>query len=147
MSPKGNKFQHRQVRLILKEPTPHQAAWLRWCVSSGWRTPDPGLVADPLAMRSMVAAENLLALTTPLSDMIAQDRLHDIPGVGTAIADIIRKLHATGSHPTLDAMRKEIPEGVLEMLTIPGLPRASAEERPVRTSRSISEPSGASAIR
>jgi DNA polymerase (family X) len=67
------------------------------------------------------AAENLLALTTPLSDMIAQDRLHDIPGVGTAIADIIRKLHATGSHPTLDAMRKEIPEGVLEMLTIPGL--------------------------
>ncbi len=93
------------------------------------------------------AAENLLALTTPLSDMIAQDRLHDIPGVGTAIADIIRKLHATGSHPTLDAMRKEIPEGVLEMLTIPGLPRASAEERPVRTSRSISEPSGASAIR
>jgi DNA polymerase/3'-5' exonuclease PolX len=98
-------------------------------------------------MRSMVASENLLALTTPLSDMIAQDRLHDIPGVGTAIADIIRKLHATGSHPTLDAMRKEIPEGVLEMLTIPGLPRASAEERPVRTLRSISEPSGASAIR
>ena len=79
--------------------------------------------------------------------MIAQDRLHDIPGVGTAIADIIRKLHATGSHPTLDAMRKESPEGVLEMLTIPGLPRASAEERPVRTLRSISEPSGASAIR
>jgi DNA polymerase (family 10) len=76
------------------------------------------------------AAENLLALTTPLSEMIAHDRLHDIPGVGTAIADIIRKLHATGSHPTLDAMRKEIPEGVLEMLTIPGLPRASAEERP-----------------
>jgi DNA polymerase (family X) len=36
--------------------------------------------------------------------MIAQDRLHHIPGVGTAIADIIRKLHATGSHPTLDAM-------------------------------------------
>src|SRR5437667_3639475 len=35
MSPKGNKFQHRQVRLISKEPTTHQAAWLRWCVSSG----------------------------------------------------------------------------------------------------------------
>jgi DNA polymerase (family 10) len=67
------------------------------------------------------AAESLLALTTPLSDLIAQDRLRDIPGVGTAIADIIRKLHATGSHPALDAMRKEIPEGVLDMLTIPGL--------------------------
>jgi DNA polymerase (family X) len=67
------------------------------------------------------AAESLLALTTPLSDLIAQDRLLDIPGVGTAIADIISRLHATGSHPALDAMRKEIPEAVLEMLTIPGL--------------------------
>lgn len=67
------------------------------------------------------AAESLLALTTPLSDLIAQDRLRDIPGVGTAIADIIRKLHASGSLPTLEAMRKEFPKGVLEMLTIPGL--------------------------
>ena len=103
--------------------------------------------AGTSALVSLIVAGIDQALTIPLSDMIAQDRLHDIPGVGTAIADIIRKLHATGSHPTLDAMRKEIPEGVLEMLTIPGLPRASAEERPVRTSRSISEPSGASAIR
>ena len=55
--------------------------------------------------------------------------------------------HGHCRHHPLDAMRKEIPEGVLEMLTIPGLPRASAEERPVRTLRSISEPSGASAIR
>jgi DNA polymerase (family 10) len=67
------------------------------------------------------AAESLLTLTTPLADLIAQDRLLEIPGVGTAIADIIRKLHATGSHPALDTMRKEIPEGVLEMLAIPGL--------------------------
>ena len=67
------------------------------------------------------AAESLLALTAPLSDLIAQDRLRDIPGVGTAIADIIRRLHATGTHPALDAMRKEVPEGVLDMLTIPGL--------------------------
>lgn len=67
------------------------------------------------------AAENLLALTTPLGELIAQDRLQQIPGVGAAIADIIRKLHATGSHPALEAMRKEIPQGVLEMLAIPGL--------------------------
>jgi DNA polymerase (family 10) len=67
------------------------------------------------------AAESLLALTTPLSDLIAQNRLRDIPGVGTAIADIIRRLHATGSHPALDTMRKEFPAGAREMLTIPGL--------------------------
>ncbi len=47
------------------------------------------------------AAENLLALTAPFSDLIAQDRLREIPGVGMAIADIIRRLPATGSHPVL----------------------------------------------
>jgi DNA polymerase (family 10) len=41
--------------------------------------------------------------------------------VGEAIADIIQKLHRTGTHPALEAMRKDIPEGVLPMLSIPGL--------------------------
>jgi DNA polymerase (family 10) len=67
------------------------------------------------------AADNLLALSLPLDEVIAQDRLRAIPGIGLAIADIIKKLHATGTHPALEKMRKEIPAGVLEMLTIPGL--------------------------
>jgi DNA polymerase (family X) len=53
------------------------------------------------------SAENLLALTKPLGDLVAQDRLKEIPGVGDAIADIITKLHKTGDHPSLQAMRKE----------------------------------------
>src|SRR4030095_16909140 len=65
--------------------------------------------------------ENLLALTEPLEDLVAQDRLREIPGVGDAIADIIAKLHETGDHPSLQAMRKEFPSGALEMLGIPGL--------------------------
>jgi DNA polymerase (family X) len=67
------------------------------------------------------AADNLLALSLPLDQIIAQDRLREIPGIGDAIADIIKKLQATGTHPALEKMRKEIPSGVLEMLTIPGL--------------------------
>ena len=67
------------------------------------------------------AADNLLALSLPLDQIIAQDRLREIPGIGEAIAEIIKKLHATGTHPALEKMRKEIPAGVLEMLTIPGL--------------------------
>jgi DNA polymerase (family 10) len=39
----------------------------------------------------------------------------------TAFRDIVKKLHATGTHPALEKMRKEIPAGVLDMLTIPGL--------------------------
>ena len=67
------------------------------------------------------AADNLLALSLPIDQIIAQDRLREIFGIGEAIADFIKKLHATGTHPVLEKMRKEIPAGVLEMLTIPGL--------------------------
>jgi DNA polymerase (family X) len=67
------------------------------------------------------AADNLLTLTVSLEQIIAEERLREIPGVGEAIADIIKKLYATGAHPGLEKMRKEIPVGVLEMLTVPGL--------------------------
>ena len=57
----------------------------------------------------------------PLSEVIRQGRLREIPGIGEAIADIVTRLHETDTHPGLEAMRKEIPAGVLEMLTMPGL--------------------------
>src|SRR5436305_1794539 len=67
------------------------------------------------------AADSLATLTVPLERLIAEERLTEIPGVGNAIADIITKLHRTGTHPSLQKLRKEIPAGVLEMLTVPGL--------------------------
>ena len=67
------------------------------------------------------AADNLLALSLPLDQVIAEERLREIPGIGEAIADIVKTLHATGTHPSLEKMRKELPAGVLEMLTVPGL--------------------------
>ena len=67
------------------------------------------------------AADDLSMLAVPLDQAIREKRLQEIPGVGGAIADIIKKLHKTGTHPALEAMRKEIPAGVLEMLSVPGL--------------------------
>ena len=67
------------------------------------------------------AAENLLTLTVPLDDLVAQGRLQEIPGVGAAIADVIATLHQTGTHPALEKMRREMPEGAVEMLSVPGL--------------------------
>jgi len=67
------------------------------------------------------AVENLSAVTEPLEDIIAHGRLETVPGVGLAIADIVQKLYRTGTHPALEAMRKEVPAGVLELLSIPGL--------------------------
>jgi DNA polymerase (family 10) len=67
------------------------------------------------------AAESLGALVQPLDPLVAEGRLQELPGVGAAIADIITKLYRTGTHPSLESMRKDIPEGVLEMLSVPGL--------------------------
>jgi len=67
------------------------------------------------------AADNLLALSVPLDQLIAEDRLQEIPGVGEAIASVIKRIYTTGTYPALESMRKEAPEGVLEMLTIPSL--------------------------
>src|SRR4051794_33267884 len=67
------------------------------------------------------AAESLLTLTIPLEDVIAQDRLRELPGVGAALAEVIRALHQNGTTPRLEAMRAELPASVLEMLNIPGL--------------------------
>ena len=66
-------------------------------------------------------ADSLATLALPLDVLIAEGHLTEIPGVGDAIAAIITKLHGTGSHPSLEKLRKEIPAGVLEMLTVPGL--------------------------
>lgn len=67
------------------------------------------------------AADSLMALAVPLEGLIAEGQLTEIPGVGDAIADIIVKLQRTGTHPSLEKLRKEIPAGVLELLTVPGL--------------------------
>jgi DNA polymerase (family 10) len=67
------------------------------------------------------AADSLAALVVPLGQVIAAGQLTEIPGIGEAIADIITKMYRTGTHPSLEAMRKEIPAGVLEMLAVPGL--------------------------
>lgn len=67
------------------------------------------------------AADSLTALAEPLDKLIAEERLTDVPGIGEAIADIVTKFFQTGTHPSLEKLRKEIPAGVLELLTVPGL--------------------------
>jgi DNA polymerase (family X) len=57
------------------------------------------------------AADSLNALAIPLHVLIKENRLMEIPGVGEAIADIITNLHRTGSHPSLEKLRKEVPAG------------------------------------
>jgi len=67
------------------------------------------------------AANSLLALSRPLDRIIAKGALTEIPGIGVAIADIVTRLYETGSHPSLEKLRQEVPAGVLELFAIPGL--------------------------
>ena len=67
------------------------------------------------------AADSLRALTKPLAEVIAAGELTSIPGVGSAIASVVERLYETGSDPTLEKLRKDIPNGVFEMLSIPGM--------------------------
>jgi DNA polymerase/3'-5' exonuclease PolX len=66
------------------------------------------------------AADSLGALSQPLGRIIAAGALTSIPGIGDAIADIVTKLYETGTHPSLEKLRKEVPAGVLELFAIPG---------------------------
>jgi DNA polymerase (family 10) len=67
------------------------------------------------------AAESLVSLTVSLDELIARDRLQEIPGIGAAIAGTIRELHERGTTTRLEQLRSEVPEGVLGMLRIPGV--------------------------
>jgi DNA polymerase (family 10) len=77
---------------------------------------------NPYRARAYVrAADSFAALGEPLEDLIAEDRLTDVPAIGDAIAAIVTTMYRTGTYPKLEEMRKEIPASVLEMLAVPGL--------------------------
>lgn len=67
------------------------------------------------------AAENLALSPVPLARMVEEGRLTEIPGIGDTLAEVISRLHRTGHDPRLGTMRETVPEGVLEMLRLPGL--------------------------
>ena len=77
---------------------------------------------NPYRARAYVrAAESLAAQAEPLERIITSKRLRDIPGVGEVIASVIEQLHRTGSHSALEKLREDVPDGVVDLLSIPGL--------------------------
>lgn len=67
------------------------------------------------------AAESLIGLTVPLEDVIAQNRLRDVPGIGAALEGVIRQLWTDGTTPKLEQLRSEVPAAMLQLLRIPGI--------------------------
>src|SRR4051794_21882919 len=67
------------------------------------------------------ASETLAALPTSLADYHARGALQQIPGVGQAIAAKIGELFDTGKLQFYERLRARVPDGVLDVMRVPGV--------------------------
>ncbi len=77
---------------------------------------------NPFKTRAYInAARTLEGLNEPLAQIIADQRLGDIKGIGEALQEKITTLVTTGRLPYYEDLKASIPPGLVEMLNIPGL--------------------------
>jgi DNA polymerase (family 10) len=68
------------------------------------------------------AARSLIALDTDdLASLLRSGELADTPGIGPATLSVVRELVETGESSYLNQLREGFPEGLLELLRVPGL--------------------------
>ena len=67
------------------------------------------------------AAQSLMNLPDELSEMIADGRLAEVPGIGETMHAKIVQLSTTGQLPSYDDLRRRTPPGLVALLRIPGL--------------------------
>ncbi len=68
------------------------------------------------------AARSLVALDTDdLAPLLRSGELADTPGIGPATLSVVRELVETGESSYLNQLREGMPEGLLELLRVPGL--------------------------
>lgn len=67
------------------------------------------------------AARNLEKIDADFADLVKENKLSEIPGIGEAISKKITELVGTGSLSYYESLKTAVPAGHLEMLKIPGL--------------------------
>jgi DNA polymerase (family 10) len=68
------------------------------------------------------AARSLIGLDTDdLASLLRSGQLADTPGIGPATLSVVRELVETGESSYLNQLREGFPEGLLELLRVPGL--------------------------
>jgi DNA polymerase (family X) len=67
------------------------------------------------------AARAVAGATGPVEQWIASGEMERTPGIGKATAGVIRELASTGRSSYLDELRGGQPEGLLDLLRVPGL--------------------------
>jgi len=77
---------------------------------------------NPFKTRAYANAARILeGLSEPLDQLIAEDRLGEIKGIGEGLQKKITELATTGKLAYYDELRTSVPAGMRTMLTIPGL--------------------------
>ena len=67
------------------------------------------------------AAQNIEGLVEGIENLVKEDRLTDIAGVGPDLSNKIKEFVETGKLKAYDDLKKSIPEGLLELLNIPSV--------------------------
>src|SRR3989338_6569210 len=67
------------------------------------------------------AARNVESLSEDIQDLINDDRLRSIPGVGEDLEGKIKEIVKTGRLEFLEDLKKSLPEGLLELLDVPSV--------------------------
>ncbi|MBO8158596.1 DNA polymerase/3'-5' exonuclease PolX [Thermosyntropha sp.] len=67
------------------------------------------------------AAQSIYYLDEDLRSLYKKDKIGDVPGVGRAVKGKIEELLEKGSMEYYENLLKEVPQGVLEMLSVPGI--------------------------
>jgi DNA polymerase (family 10) len=67
------------------------------------------------------AAQNLETLSEDVETLARQVRLEEIPGVGADLAGKITEYLETGRIKEIDAARRGIPRGVIDLMNVPGI--------------------------
>lgn len=66
-------------------------------------------------------SRSLKNATEDVADLVAENRVTDLPGVGKSAADKIKQLIETGHIDVLDELEAKLPQGLPDLLDIPGM--------------------------
>lgn len=66
-------------------------------------------------------ARVISGITEDIKDVVRDDRLTSMRGIGDALASQIKQLHLTGESSVLIGLKKDFPPGILELSRVPGL--------------------------
>lgn len=67
------------------------------------------------------AGRNIESLPDDVEILIKEDRLKDVDGIGKDLEEKIKEIASTGKLKYLEELKKGVPEGLIEMLNVPGI--------------------------